>query len=154
MDGSGRCCSSLLGGFMRFTTKDLATRMVLAFSLVSLTWNPSAYNYYRWAAAQWSAMTPVVVFVGLVLLVAWIVFLRATARSLGLVGILLGTALAGSILWLVIDYHLIDPGNRTTLTWVVLALVSTVLAAGMSWSHLRRRWSGQADVDDIDDVGD
>jgi hypothetical protein len=26
-----------------------------------------------------------------------------------------------------------------------------VLATGMSWSHIRRRLSGQADVDDVDE---
>jgi hypothetical protein len=138
---------------MRFTLNNLGPRFVIAFALVSLTWNPSALNYYRWAVAQWAAMAPLVLFVGLVLLVAWVVFLRATARSLGMFGILLGGALAGSILWIIIYYGWIDPANRTTLTWIVLAMLSAILAAGMSWSHLRRRWSGQADVDDVDDVG-
>jgi uncharacterized membrane-anchored protein len=138
---------------MRFTMNNLGLRFVIAFALVSLTWNPSALNYSRWAVAQWSAMAPLVLFVGLVLLVAWVVFLRATARSLGMFGILLGGALAGSILWIIVYYGWIDPANRTTLTWIVLAMLSAILAAGMSWSHLRRRWSGQADVDDVDDVG-
>jgi len=137
---------------MRFTPKNLVTRFAIAFSLVALTWNPSALNYYRWAVAQWAARTPVVLFVGLVLLIAWIVFLRATARSLGPIGIVLATALAGTVLWLIIDYDLIDPANRTTLSWVVLTLFAAILAAGMSWSHLRRRWAGQADVDDVDEV--
>ena len=33
---------------------------------------------------------------------------------------------------------------------IVLALVSTVLAVGMSWGHLRAAWSGQTTVDQID----
>jgi hypothetical protein len=136
---------------MRFTPKNVFTRFVIAFSLVALTWNPSALNFYRWAVAQWAERTPVVLFVGLVLLIAWIVFLRATARSLGPIGIVLATALAGTVLWLIIDYNLIDPANRTTLSWIVLTLFAAVLAVGMSWSHLRRRWAGQADVDDVDE---
>ena len=31
-----------------------------------------------------------------------------------------------------------------------LVLLSVILAAGMSWAHLRNRWSGQATVDDVD----
>lgn len=138
---------------MRFSMKNVIMRFVIAFSLTVLTWNPSRLNYYRWAEAQWANLAPAVLFVGLVLLITWIVFLRATARSLGLIGILLAAALAGSVLWLIIDYALIDPANHTTLSWVVLTLFSAILAAGMSWSHLRRRWAGQADVDDVDDVG-
>jgi hypothetical protein len=29
-------------------------------------------------------------------------------------------------------------------------LFSAILAAGMSWAHLRNRWSGQATVDEVD----
>jgi hypothetical protein len=131
----------------------IGVRFAFAFSLVCLTWNPSPVNFYRWAVNQWSAMTPSVVFVGIALLIGWVVFMRATARALGPIGIVLAVALAGSILWSIIYYNLIDPANSTTLAWVMLTLFAAILTAGMSWSHLRRRWSGQADVDDVDDVG-
>lgn len=131
----------------------IAARFLFAFALVCLTWNPSRVNFYHWAVNQWSQMTPVVVFVGLALLIGWVVFVRATARSLGPVGIVLALGLAGSILWMILYYNLVDRANDTVLSWVVLTLFAAVLTAGMSWSHLRRRWSGQADVDDVDDVG-
>ena len=38
-----------------------------------------------------------------------------------------------------------------TIAWVVLVILSLVLATGMSWSHIRRRMSGQFDVDEKDD---
>ena len=133
--------------------KGIATRYLLAFAMVCISWNPSPYNYYRWAMNQWSDLTPIVVLFGLVILVTWIVFVRATMRSLGPVGIGLAVAIAGTILWTIIYYDLIDPTNSTTLGWVLLTLLAAVLTAGMSWSHLRRRWSGQADIDDVDEVG-
>ena len=129
----------------------IVVRFIVAIGLVTLTWNPSDYNFYQWAMANWVDMKPVIVFVGLVLLIAWIVFLRATTRSLGAIGIILALALAGSVLWLILDYGLVDPANRTTLSWVVLILLSAILAAGMSWSHLRRRMAGQTDVDDVEE---
>ena len=130
----------------------LGVRFTIALGLVCLTWNPTRFNFVRWAMANWSELMPVVFFVGLILLIAWVVFLRATARSLGPVGIILAVAVAGSILWLLVDYELISLENSTLLSWVVLMLLSAILAAGMSWSHLRRRWSGQADIDDVDEV--
>ena len=130
----------------------IGIRFLFAFALVCLTWNPSPVNFYRWAVNQWSDMMPVVLFVGLALLIAWVVFVRATARALGPIGIVLALALAGSILWIIIRYGLINPANSDVLTWVVLTLFAAVLTMGMSWSHLRRRWSGQADVDDVDEV--
>lgn len=129
----------------------IATRFLIALALVSLTWNPTRYNYYEWAVAQWSALTPIIVFVGIVLLVAWVVFLRATSRSLGIVGIVLAVALAASVLWILFFYKIVDRTSGDRLSWIVLVLFAAILAAGMSWSHLRRSWAGQADVDDVDE---
>jgi hypothetical protein len=136
------------------TAKGVGTRYLFAFALVVLTWNPSPVNYVRWATNQWSEMAPIVLFVSLILMVGWVVFVRATLRSLGPIGVAIAIAVAGSILWIIIDFGLIDPSNSSVLGWVLLTLLAAIMTAGMSWSHLRRRWSGQADVDDIEDVGD
>ena len=39
--------------------------------------------------------------------------------------------------------------NYRTMTW--LGIKDTILAIGLSWSHVRRRLSGQVDVDDVDE---
>jgi hypothetical protein len=130
--------------------KGVGWRFVVAFLLVCLTWNPTRYNYVEWARAQWSTLMPLVVFAGLVLLAAWIFFGRATARSLGGLGITLSLALAGTVIWTLFYYDFVSTANTTLISWLVLALLSLILAMGMSWSHLRRGWSGQVDVDDID----
>lgn len=137
---------------MTISASGLGVRFTIALGLVCLTWNPTRFNFIRWAMASWSELMPVVFFVGLILLIAWVIFLRATTRSLGPFGITLAVAVAGSILWLLLDYEVISLENSTVLSWVVLTLLSAILAAGMSWSHLRRRWSGQADMDDVDEV--
>jgi len=41
--------------------------------------------------------------------------------------------------------------NVGAMTWVVLVIVSLLLAIGMSWSHIRRRLTGQVDIDDVDE---
>jgi hypothetical protein len=135
------------------SAKGIGVRYLFAFALITLSWNPSPVNFYRWAVNQWADMMPIVLFVALMLLIAWVVFIRATLRSLGPIGIGLAVAVAGSVLWIIIDFGLIDPANRSVLGWVLLTLLAAIMTAGMSWSHLRRRWSGQADVDDVEDVG-
>lgn len=128
----------------------IATRFLFALALVILTWNPSPVNFIQWAINQWSNMTPVVLFVALALVGGWLIFIRATARSLGTLGVVLTMALAGTVLWM-LNRYLLDLTNSTVLAWVLLTLVAGILTVGMSWSHLRRRWSGQADVDDVDE---
>ena len=41
--------------------------------------------------------------------------------------------------------------TSATLTWIVLIGVAVVMTVGMSWAHLKRRLSGQATVDDVND---
>ena len=48
----------------QLTTGGVAIRFVVAASLVCLTWNPTAYNYTRWAMANWPDLAAVIVFVG------------------------------------------------------------------------------------------
>jgi FtsH-binding integral membrane protein len=80
----------------------------------------------------------------------WIFFLRTTARSLGVGGIVLCVGLAITVFWALLNYNIVSSENKTLITWLVLILFSAMLAAGMSWAHLRARWSGQATVDEID----
>ena len=37
------------------------------------------------------------------------------------------------------------------LTWLVLIVISLILAAGMAWSFFKRRLTGQINVDDVED---
>jgi predicted membrane protein len=128
----------------------IAARFVFAFALVALTWNPSPVDFIDWATNQWSNMPPIVAFVALALVAGWVVFIHATARSLGTLGVILAIALAGTVLW-TLNRYLLDLNDYTVLAWVMLTLLAAILTVGMSWSHLRRRWSGQADVDDVDE---
>jgi len=92
-----------------------------------------------------------VAIVGLVLLIGWIMFIRATFMSMGWLGITLGAALFGCIVWLMVDQDWLALDSEGTIAWVVLIILSLILAVGMSWSHIRRRMSGQFDVDEKDD---
>jgi len=60
-------------------------------------------------------------------------------------------AMAAALLWVLYDYGLLTFDNPTQNTWLGLAALSLVLGIGLSWSHVRRRLSGQADMDDVDE---
>ncbi|MFT4517939.1 MAG: hypothetical protein ACI9JM_000316 [Halioglobus sp.] len=126
-------------------------RWIFAIALVLGTYNPTAYCYVNWTLAETTEFGPIVSLVGIILLIAWIIYLRATLLSLGLVGIALGTALFGCLVWLFIDWGLLSLESTGALTWVGLVILSFILAVGMSWSHVRRRLTGQFDVDDRDE---
>ncbi len=125
-------------------------RWLFAFGLLGATYNPTQWNFVRWSMANYQNMLSVTVLIGLVLLVGYIIYLRATLRSIGLFGMLLVLAVAGTLIWVLFDQGVINLSNSTLNTWLSIVVLSLVLAIGLSWSIVRRRLSGQADVDDVD----
>lgn len=134
-----------------FTTTSFLLRWAFALALVIGTYNPTSFSYVSWISDGSTEFGPIPVLLGLVLLVAWIIYLRATFRSLGVTGISLGAALFGCLIWLFVDLGWLSLDSTGVITWLILVVVSLILALGMSWSHIRRRMTGQVDVDDVED---
>ena len=123
-------------------------RLGFALALVFLTYNPSGYSWVGWLMSETALVYKVTA--GVVLLIGWAVFLRATWNSLGAIGTVLAGAFFAVIIWLLIEWGLVALDDSATLQWVGLFVLSGVLAVGMSWSHVRRRLSGQFDTDEIE----
>jgi hypothetical protein len=126
-------------------------RWLFAFVLLAATFNPTPWNFVRWAEANWREQMPLAVLLGLILLAAYAIYLRATLRSIGPLGMMLVAALVAALLWVLIDFGVLSLSNPTLNTWLGLLALSVVLGIGLSWSIVRRRLSGQADVDDVDE---
>ena len=59
-------------------------------------------------------------------------------------------AIVGALIWVLIDWRILELGNTSLDVWIGIFALSIVLGIGLSWSIIRRRLSGQADVDDVD----
>ncbi len=125
-------------------------RWLGAFVLLAATFNPTPWNYVTWVQANWATQMPLAVFLGLLLLVGFIVYTVATMRSIGLIGVVLITAIFGAGLWVLVDWGVISTANSDLNTWAALVAMSLVLGIGLSWASLRQRLSGQATVDEVD----
>ena len=126
-------------------------RWLFAFGLLAATYNPSDYNYVQWVRDHGQTNLSIAVLLGLLLLVGYIIYLRATLRSIGGFGMGLVLALVAALLWVLYDLGLLSLNNGNMNTWLGIVALSLVLGIGLSWSHVRRRLSGQADMDDVDD---
>lgn len=124
-------------------------RWVLALVVVLGTFNPTDYSFYSWAIAEGGSL-PLKVLVGIVLLIVMIIYLRATWFSIGPFGLILAAAFFGALVWVLVDFGLLALGQGSLLTWIILVILSLILAIGMSFSLFRRRISGQVDVDDVE----
>ncbi|MFV2032193.1 MAG: DUF6524 family protein [Gammaproteobacteria bacterium] len=131
-----------------FTFTSFLLRYLIALVLVYVTYNPSGYSWVHWLNSDTQLVYKAAS--GVVLLIVWAMYLRATWNSLGAFGTLLAATVFGVVIWLLIEWGLLALDNTSILLWVVEFILSGVLAVGMSWSHIRRRVSGQYDTDEIE----
>jgi len=133
-----------------FGMLDFLWRWAAALLLVFATYNPSGYSFIHWLMASFGEqdLGALHFLVGVILLAGWATYLVATGNSLGTLGTVLGAALIGGCIWLLADVGLVKAGSTSAIIWLSLFALATLLAIGMSWSHIWRRLSGQLEVDD------
>jgi hypothetical protein len=136
---------------MTLTASGVVLRFIFALLLVLLSYNPSGYSYFHWVYSSFSHLTPYVVIAGIILLIGWGIYIKATLNSLGMVGILILAALFGCLIWLFVYWGFLSVTNISAMAWVIEILLAALLAVGMCWSHITRRLSGQVDVDEIEE---
>ena len=124
-------------------------RWLGAFVLLAATYNPTQVNFTRWAEANWQTQMPLTLLLGLLLGVGYMIYIGATLRSIGTVGILLVAAIVAALVWVLIDYQILTLQNPSLNLWLGIFALSVVLGIGLSWSIIRQRLSGQATVDEV-----
>ena len=135
----------------KFSWFNFSLRLIFAVIVVFATYNPDWWSYVRWVREDFPHPSVLQGFVGVVLLIGWAILLRATVRSLGAFGIALAVAFFALLIWLVVDWGNIPADNLRVMSYIIQLVIVGVLAAGVSWSHVRRRISGQVDADDVSD---
>jgi hypothetical protein len=131
-----------------FTLISFLLRFVIALLLVMITYNPSIYSWVHWLNSDVALVYKVGS--GILLLIGWVMYLRATWMSLGAIGTVLAAAFFAVMIWLLIEWGVLALDNSSVVIWVVEFILSSVLAVGMSWSHIRRKVSGQYDTDELE----
>lgn len=133
-----------------FKFVDFGWRFLFALLLVCLTFNSTGYSISHWLVAIFPKINPGFLVCALILAIGWGIYLRATLRSLGKVGLGLILLLIAALIWFFVDLGWLSLANFTLFSWVSNFAISIILAVGMSWSHVRRKLTGQMDVDDVD----
>jgi len=137
----------------RLTPRGMIVRFLTALLLVYATFNPEGISFFHWTLAPIvrgegiGSVGSLKVVAGILLLIGWLVFLRASRRSLGILGA--GLVLGGAIVWLLIGSRVVPPGSARAVTHIALVIVSLVLTIGGSWSAATRRITGPADTDRV-----
>jgi len=133
----------------RLTMGGLLVRFLVSLLLVLATYNPSGLSFVGWVQGNFPHVQPDQAVVGLALLGLWIFFVHATWRSLGALGVCLGLAFFGAVVWMVSSWGWVSSPSHTALIWLVLLIVACMLTIGLCWGLIRARVSGQAVVEEV-----
>lgn len=128
----------------------LLLRWLIAFLLLAATYNPTDYNFVVWARANYVEELPLTVLLGLLLLIGYVIYLRATLRSIGAFGMTVVLAVLAAVAWVLHDYGMLSLDNGAVNIWLAILALSIVLGIGLGWSIVRRMLTGQVDVDDVE----
>jgi hypothetical protein len=129
--------------------KGFGLRFLFGLVLVLATYNPESFSYLHWIKNSFPKISAVQAFIGVILLIGWAVFIRASMRSLGFIGLILALAFFGTLIWLIVDIGIIPADSVRAITYIVEFILAAILSTGLTWSHVRRRMSGQMDTDDV-----
>jgi hypothetical protein len=128
-------------------------RFVFAIVVVFATYNPEGTYYFHWVYEELPEFNVLKAVIGVVLFIGWIILIRATLGSIGFLGVLLAAAFFGLAIWLIVDVFGLSTDNVRVISYIVEIMLASVLSVGVSWSHIRRRISGQVDTDELDRNG-
>lgn len=128
--------------------KGIVLRVVAAVALVLATVNPLGWSYHHWAMSDLDEFSPAKAIVGAILLCLWVLYVRAALHALGLLGVALTGLVCAAGVWLLADWGWLDPSQPRALAWILLVALGLVLGIGLGWSILRRRITGQVDVEE------
>ena len=121
-------------------------RIAVAAALVLVTYNPTGYSFYHWLTEPPPGINAVKALLGVILLIGWVVCLRTVYVALGWLGVILGMALLGALVWVFVDMKWIDLASPSAVAWVALLILGAILGVGLSWSLIRARLTGQIEV--------
>lgn len=124
-------------------------RWFFAFVLVALTFNPTGYSLFHWVWPFGGEQLPLKILCCILVLGAYLFYVTATLKSLGALGILIVLAFCGTLVWLFVDQGWLDLQNSGILAWIFIVVISIALGLGISWSHIKKKITGQFDTDDV-----
>lgn len=124
-------------------------RWLFALMLILVTFNPTGYSLFHWVWPFTNEQLPLKILVMVVVLACYLFYVSASMKSLGMLGILVVFAFCATLIWLFVDQGWLNLKDSSILAWVMILMLSIVLGLGVSWSHIKKRITGQFDTDDI-----
>jgi hypothetical protein len=126
--------------FTDFTPRRYLIHWLASAALVLMTYNPFGHSYYHWIMTEGGSLF-LKSLAGLTLVIIHTFLLWWTVSSVGRIGVVAGAAIWGLSSYEALKWIPIESAVTRQIT--VQLLLATIIAAGLSWPHLRTRLTGQ-----------
>jgi hypothetical protein len=126
--------------FTDFTPRRYFIHFLTSSALVLMTYNPFGHSYYHWVTAEGGSLF-LKILAGISLFSIQVFTLWMTSHSVGRIGIATGIAIWGLTSYEALKW--IPAESPVARQLVIQFLLAIILAAGLSWPHMRTRLSGQ-----------
>lgn len=131
-----------------FSWINFLVRWIFTAFLVFGTYNPSGHSYFHWVMSE-NPNLPGLFSVGMVLLIAYILYFRTMFRSVKPAGAVMLSILIIAFNYMLIDVEVIEITARWQLEALSLVSFATLLTIGLCFSAIRARLAGQIDSDNV-----
>lgn len=122
--------------------------LTLLTVLCYAVWNPWGNSISKMMIGDAELSTKLLV--GVVLVIVFGIFINATYRALGKVGLSLYLIFLGAIFYFLIDHQILDPNNLSAIKYVAPFLIALLLAIGSQGAKIYRSITGRVAVEDPD----
>jgi len=128
-----------------FNALSFVLRWLLCLFVVFATYNVTGYSYYHWITGDYPGDSALKTLAGCLLLIAYGNFIIVSWRSMGPVGISAASAILTTLFYLLDEYALLDFAQPYTMATITGFFFATLLAVGISLSHVKVRLIGQTE---------
>ena len=107
-------------------------RFIFATIIVFATYNPEGASYYHWISDALPQFSVLKAFIGVILLIAWMILIRATRGSLVSIGVILAAAFFRLATWVIIDVPVLSTDHARIISSIIEIMLARGLCIGLS----------------------
>ena len=125
----------------RFGLDSFFLRFIVAAVVVFSTYNAEGFSYFHWILNNLGSLNLYMAAGAVILVLSWIMLIRASIISLTLIGFSLVTVAFALLAWFIIHRLGLNASSKGAIIYIIELAIALVLSVGVPWSNIKRRFS-------------
>lgn len=136
----------------RFGLDSFLLRFTIAAVVVFATYNAEGFSCFHWILNNLGDLNLYMAAGAVILVLSWIMLIRASIISLSLIGFSLITVAFALLAWYIIHQLKLNASSKGAIIYIIELAIALVLSVGVPWSNIKRKLSRQAKTDQAIEV--